>query len=166
METTDRQARLAALAARGSGSPATAGVPGDAEAVPGAAPSPFPTPPARRGGLRRTPALASRVLVAGLSAAAMLGLVAAIGAAAASPGVEAVPPTTVIHRIVVVAAPPPPEPDLVLQAVPAGRRVTVVTIPPPQPVVTRPAAPQVRPGGATQSAPVVATTSGSGHQKP
>ena len=152
--TTDREARLAALAARRTPPSTPADGQGD------------PTPPARSSAPRagRGAALSSRVLVAGLSAASMLGLVAFVGAGSAVSAADAVPPTTVVHRIVVVSSPPPPEPDIVLQAVPAGREVTVVAPPPaPRAQSATTAGPRPKPRPATQTAPAAATTRGSGH---
>src|SRR3990172_4270886 len=111
--TPDRAARLAALAARRAGAATSPHAPAQ--------------PPVPRDVLhkaRRAPALASRVLVAGLSAASMLSIVAFIGAGSAGAAADTAQPTAVIHRIVGGAGPPPPAPDPVFQAVPAGREVT------------------------------------------
>ena len=157
---TEREARLAALAARRAQAGLNPQGPGD--------PPVRVTVPARVP--RRAPALASRVLVGGLSVAAMLGMVAFIGAgslaSAAPAGADPVLPTTVIHRIIVVASPPPPEPDIVYQVVPAGRNVTVVTIPPPVAAPKPAATVKPKPAPATQTAPAATTTKGSGHKKP
>ena len=162
-QMSDRDARLAALAARRPRS-SGAGATGDPWEGAGAAPAPSRPPSTLTP--RRAPALASRVLVAGLAAASTLGLVAFIGGAApASAGGDTGPPTTVIHRIVVVSSPPPPPPDIVYQLVPAGRTVTVATAPPPAaaPAATTTAKPKPKPAAQTQTAPPVTTTSGSGH---
>lgn len=79
---------------------------------------------------RRAPALGARILVASLSLGVTAGLVGWMGRSArasleAEPVADEAAPT--IRRVVVV---PTPEPDIVLQAVVAGRTVTVVTAPP------------------------------------
>ena len=104
---------------------------------------------------RRSPALASRLLVAAAAVAATAGLVGWMGRAAGAAEESealAVGPTVTIRRFVVVEPRPEPEPYIVLEAAPAGRVVTVVTQ--PARVVRRASA-----ATTTQSAPAPVTTS-------
>lgn len=80
---------------------------------------------------RRSPALAARILVASLAIASMGGLVGWMGRSARLAGAvgEVAEAPRTVRRVVVVPT-PEPEPDIVLQAVLAGRTVTVVTTPP------------------------------------
>ena len=116
----------------------------------------------RGGSKRRPPALGARILVAAGATAATIVLVgwmgraAQAGAAPASP--EATP--TIIRRVVVVQEQPAPEPYISLEAVPAGRTVTVVTQ--PARVVHRaPAAGAATPAATAPAAAPVTTSSGS-----
>ena len=163
-ERVEWEARIAALAVRrGQGRVVPVGTTdlgGEASTAPA---SPLlraagDSGPRRRG--RRAPALANRVLVAGLSVAAGLSLVAFFGAGTvAGANTNSAAPATVIHRIVVVASPPPP-PDVVFQVVPAGQNVTVVTATPPQPAPTATVKP--KPVASTPTAAPVTTTKASG----
>ena len=115
---------------------------------------PAPTVPAtaRRRPKRRHPALGARIVAAGLSTTAMLGIVAALGADAASP--EPPPPAPALTATAIEApVPAPPGQDL------AAVTVTQVTNEPIQltasPVVRAPA-----PAAAQPQAAVV-TTNGS-----
>ncbi len=78
---------------------------------------------------RRAPALGARILVAAGATAATIALVGWMGRAAQATGGEEATAQVIIRRVVVVEEQTAPEPYIALEAVPAGRTVTVVTQP-------------------------------------
>lgn len=116
-------------------------------------------PVARPTTRRRAPALGARLLVTAGATAATIVLVGWMGRAAQAGGsvTNVVSMPTVIRRVVVVQEQPAPEPYISLEAVPAGRTVTVVTQ--PARVVHR--APAATPAAPAAAPAPVTTSSGS-----
>jgi hypothetical protein len=101
---------------------------------------------------RRSPALASRLFVAGAAVSATIAMIGWMGRSAGASAPTSA--TVTVRRVVVVEPQPEPVPYITLEAVLPGRTVTVVTQPPR--VVHR------APGAAAPvSVPVVTTSSGS-----